>query len=201
MPQPNPFVQCKGIKTMGSRMLTEDFGSNFTENMLDRVFKEETRPQFYMSNAVYEVGYLKEDEVFSFDVIRKNCNQPQNVFLEFSYLDYSTNTTKQVTTNPIFFRTSQCTVSVPIRIDNYSDPGKKYIKIFGCLTLIFCLELVLELLFLEDKKIRINIENEDMFQVKVLGETPNRNIDAPSAIFKAGVPYNNHYTFFLNSNK
>ena len=115
---------------MGPRMLEQDFGSNTTENLLERLFKEETRPQFYLSNAVYEVGYLKEDEAFSFDVIRKNCDKPQNIFLEFSYLDYSTNTTKQVITNPVFFRAGQCTTSVPIRIDHYSDPSRIRRSIF-----------------------------------------------------------------------
>ena len=92
--------------------------------MLESLLKNEHIPSFFFKNSLFVVNDLKKDYVFSLDTMRSQCQHTQEAVLEFSYIDFSTGTTKEVKTKPLFFKGTQCSSFFPFKIDHVSNEGK-----------------------------------------------------------------------------
>jgi len=129
------IYQCNGGKRVQQRqaignkprLLTEENPiSNMTErsSILESLLKNEHIPTFFLKNSLFVVNDLEANYVFSLDILRSQCVNPQEAILEFSYIDFKTGETKVLKTKPLFFKGTQCKAFFPFKIDHVNDNGK-----------------------------------------------------------------------------
>ena len=79
---------------------------------------------FYFENNLYAITNLKDNHMFTFDLLRNQCENEDSVQLVFEYIGAESNTTETKDAKPLFFKKGECRKRFPLRAVSFDENSK-----------------------------------------------------------------------------